>query len=47
MVVHKNNLRTHSSQQSKKAVLITASYFKVSTPVPRAVAETAKKVFPV
>ena len=31
--VHKNNLRTHSPQENKKAVLTTAAYFKVSTPV--------------
>ena len=31
--VHKNNPRTHSPQQNKKAVLTIAAYFKVSTPV--------------
>ena len=31
--VHKKNSRTHSPQQNKKAVLSTAAYFKVSTPV--------------
>ena len=31
--VHRNNPRTHSPQQNKKAVLRTAAYFKVSTPV--------------
>ena len=31
--VHKNNPRTHSPQQNKKAELTTAAYFKVSTPV--------------
>ena len=30
---HKNNSRTHSSQQNKKAVLTTAAYCKVSAPV--------------
>ena len=29
----KNNPRTHSPQQNKKAVLTTAAYFKVTTPV--------------
>ena len=29
----KNNPRTHSPQQNIKAVLTTAAYFKVSTPV--------------
>ena len=29
----KNNPRTHSPQQNKKAVLTTAVYFKVTTPV--------------
>ena len=29
----KSNPSTHSSQQNKKAVLTTVSYFKVSTPV--------------
>ena len=32
--VHKNNPRTHSPQQNKKAVLTAAAYFKISTPVP-------------
>ena len=31
--VHKNNPRTHLPQQNKKAVLMTAAYFKVFTPV--------------
>ena len=31
--VPKNNPRTHSPQRNKKAVLTTAAYFKVSTPV--------------
>ena len=31
--VHKNNPRTHSPQQNKKAVLTTAAYLKVSIPV--------------
>ena len=31
--VPKNNPRTHSSQQNKKAVLTAAAHFKVSTPV--------------
>ena len=31
--VHKNNLRTYSPQENKNAVLTTAAYFKVSTPV--------------
>ena len=31
--VHKNYRRTHSPQQNKKAVLTTATYSKVSTPV--------------
>ena len=31
--VHKNNPRTHSLQQNEKAVLTTAAYFRVSTPV--------------
>ena len=31
--VPKNNPRTHSPQQNKKAVLTTTAYFKVSTPV--------------
>ena len=32
--VQKNNPRTHSPQQNKKAVLMTAAYFfKVSTPI--------------
>ena len=31
--VPKNNPRTHLPQQSKKAVLTTAAYFKVSTPI--------------
>ena len=31
--VQKDNSRTHSLQQNKKAVLTTAAYFKVSTPV--------------
>ena len=31
--MHKNNPRTHSPQQNKKAVLTTAAYFEVSTPV--------------
>ena len=31
--VHKNNPRRHSPQQNKKAVLKTATCFKVSTPV--------------
>ena len=31
--VPKYNPRTHSPQQNKKAVLTTAAYFKVSTPV--------------
>ena len=30
---HKNNPRTHSSQQNKRAVLKAAGYFKVSTPL--------------
>ena len=30
---HKNNPRTHSPQQNKKAILKTAAYFKISTPV--------------
>ena len=30
---HKNNSRTHSSQQNKKAVLTIAAYCKVSAPV--------------
>ena len=30
---HKNNPWTHSQQQNKKPMLITAAYFKVSTPV--------------
>ena len=29
----KNNLRTHSPQENENAVLTTAGYFKVSTPV--------------
>ena len=29
----KNNLPTYSPQQNKKAMLTTAGYFKVSTPV--------------
>ena len=29
----KNNPRKHLPQQNKKAVLVTAAYFKVSTPV--------------
>ena len=37
--VLKNNLRTHSLKQNKKAVLTTAAYFEVSTPS-RKVAET-------
>ena len=32
-VVHKHNPRTHSPQQNKKAALMAAVYFKVSTPV--------------
>ena len=32
-VVPKSNPRTHSPQQNKKAVLMTAAHFKVSTPV--------------
>ena len=31
--VPKNNPRAHSPQYNKKAVLTTAAYFKVSTPV--------------
>ena len=31
--MHKNNSRTHSPQQNKKAALTTAAYFKISTPV--------------
>ena len=31
--VEKNNTRTHPLQQNKNAVLTTAAYFKVSTPV--------------
>ena len=31
--VQKNYQRTHSLQQNKKALLTTAAYFKVSTPV--------------
>ena len=31
--MHKNNSRTHSPEQNKKAVLMTVAYFKVSTPV--------------
>ena len=31
--VHKNHPRTHSLPQNKKAVLMTAAYFKVSTAV--------------
>ena len=31
--VHRNNPWTHSPQQNKKALLRTAAYFKVSTPV--------------
>ena len=31
--VHKNNPQMHSAQQNKKAVLTTAAYFKLSTPV--------------
>ena len=31
--VSKNNPRVHSLQQNKKAVLKTAAYFKVPTPV--------------
>ena len=31
--VHKSKPRTHSPQQNKKAVLTTASYFKVSIPL--------------
>ena len=31
--MQKNNPRTHSPQQYKKAVLAAAAYFKASTPV--------------
>ena len=31
--VHKSNPRMHSLKQSKKAMLTTAVYFKVSTPI--------------
>ena len=31
--MHKNNAWMHSPQQNKKAVLTTAAYSKVSTPV--------------
>ena len=31
--VHKNKPLTRSPQQNKKALLMTAAYFKVSTPV--------------
>ena len=31
--VHKNNPQTYSPKQNKKAILTTAAYFKVSTPV--------------
>ena len=31
--LHKNNPRTHSPQQNKKAVLTVAAYFKGCTPV--------------
>ena len=30
--VHKNNPRTHSPQQNKKALLTAAAYFKIFTP---------------
>ena len=33
LTVHKKRPRSHSPQQNKKAVLTTAAYFKVSTPV--------------
>ena len=33
MALLKNNPRTHSLPQNIKAVLMTAAYFKVSTPV--------------
>ena len=32
-IVQKNNPRTYSLQQNKKAVLTTAAYYKVSAPV--------------
>ena len=32
-VAHKNNLRTQSLLQNKKAVLTTVAYYKFSTPV--------------
>ena len=32
-VLRKNNTRTHSPQQNKKAMLTAATYFKVSPPV--------------
>ena len=31
--LHKNNPRAHSPQQNKQAVLTTAAYLKMSTPV--------------
>ena len=33
IAAHKNISQTHSPQQNKKAVLTTAAYFKVSTPM--------------
>ena len=41
--VRKNNPRTHSLQQNKKAVLMAAAYFKVSIPVTGAGPEISKR----